>query len=237
MVNARRHTQRPASQVGGRKAQQASEANPANREKAVANHSTLTSRQKEIYEFIRDKIESRGYPPTVREIGDAFEIKSPNGVMCHLNALVKKGLIHREDKSARAIQLMDHQPPVSAELPLYGSVAAGVPITAVETQERFNFADTFCGPDHYVLRVKGQSMIEDHIDDGDYVVIRPQQTAENGERVVAMIDNEVTLKKFYHQGGSVVLQPCNGTMQPIVVDPTSDTKVLGVLVGVLRKCR
>jgi repressor LexA len=203
----------------------------------VSNQSTLTSRQKEIYEFIRDKIESRGYPPTVREIGDAFQIKSPNGVMCHLNALVKKGLIHREDKSARAIQLVDYQPPTAAELPLYGSVAAGTPIAAVETEERFNFADMFCAPDHYVLQVKGQSMIEDHIDDGDYVVIRKQDTAENGERVVAMIDSEVTLKRFYHQSGQVVLHPCNGSMHPIVVDPRSDTKVLGVLVGVLRKCR
>lgn len=205
----------------------------------MANHQSLTPRQKEIYEFIRDKIEMRGYPPTVREIGVAFKIKSPNGVMCHLNALVKKGLIQREGQSARAIQLVDFKPGTgrSAELPMYGAVAAGQPIAAVATEERLNFADLFCGPDHYVLQVRGHSMIEDHIADGDYVVIRQQGTAENGERVVAMVDNEVTLKRFYHQGDQIVLQPCNGTMAPIIVDASSDTRILGVLVGVLRKCR
>jgi repressor LexA len=210
----------------------------------VANQNTLTSRQREIYDFIRDKIESRGYPPTVREIGEAFKIQSPNGVMCHLNALVKKGLILREAQSARAIQLVDYRPSsaalqAAAELPLVGSVAAGAPIQAIEdTQERFNFQDVFGGPGHFVLRVKGQSMIEDHIDDGDYVVIRKQQTAENGERVVAKIDGEATLKRFYKTGAKIVLHPCNGSMEPIVVDPAKeDTQVLGVLVGVMRKCR
>jgi repressor LexA len=204
----------------------------------MSNLGALTSRQREIYDFIKGKIEKRGYPPTVREIGENFAIRSPNGVMCHLNALVKKGLIHRVDKSARAIQLADHRPPGSgAELPLVGAVAAGSPIAAVAADDRFNFGDMFCAPDHYMLRVKGQSMIEDYIDDGDYVVIREQKTAENGERVVAMIDSEVTLKKFYHHGGEVVLQPCNGTMKPIKVSPDSDARVLGVLVGVVRKCR
>ena len=215
----------------------------------MANQNALTSRQQQIYDFIKDKIETRGYPPTVREIGEAFEIQSPNGVMCHLNALVKKGLITRKEQSARAIQLRDFRPPASssaaaaaaaaaAELPLVGSVAAGQPIQAVETQDRFNFQDMFGGPDHFVLRVKGESMIDDHIDDGDYVVIRPQQTAENGERVVAMIESEVTLKRFYQTGSKIVLHPCNGTMKPIEVDPAeSDTRVLGVLVGVMRKCR
>ncbi|MFO0843352.1 MAG: transcriptional repressor LexA [Gemmataceae bacterium] len=203
----------------------------------MANHNALTSRQKEIYDFIRGKLETRGYPPTVREIGNAFDIKSPNGVMCHLNALVKKGLIEREAQSARAIQIVGYQGRTAqqADLPLYGSVAAGQPIAAVPTDDRLNFEDLFCGPDHFALRVKGQSMIEDHIDDGDFVVIRKQEDAENGERVVAMIDNEVTLKKFYHQNDQIVLQPCNGAMKPIVVDPDSDTRILGVLVGVLRK--
>ncbi len=205
----------------------------------MTNHSTLTKRQEEIFDFIRDKIEVRGYPPTVREIGEAFKIQSPNGVMCHLNALVKKGLITRKDKSARAIQLVGFQPggSAAAELPLYGSVAAGPPIAAVEAPERFNFQDVFGGPDHYVLKVKGQSMIDDHIDDGDFVVIRRQDTAENGERVVAMIDGEVTLKRFYQDDDEIVLHPCNDDMDPIVVDPDADVHVLGVLVGVMRKCR
>jgi repressor LexA len=201
----------------------------------MASLSLLTQRQREIYEFIKDKIESRGYGPTVREIGDAFHIKSPNGVMCHLTALVRKGLILRQGKSARAIQLVDHRPP-GAELPLLGSVAAGTPTEAVTAEDRLNFSDLFCGPNHYALRVRGQSMIEDHIDDGDIVVIRKQETAQNGERVVAMIDNEVTLKRYHREKGQVRLEPANGKMQPILVDPNSESCILGVLVGVLRKC-
>ena len=201
----------------------------------MTDFSTLTPRQREIYEFIREKIESRGYGPTVREIGLGFEIKSPNGVMCHLKALEKKGLIIREGFSARAIKLVDHRPP-AAELPLMGQVAAGSPLASVQQDERLNFNDLFGGTNHFALRVQGQSMIEDHIDDGDYVVIRKQENAENGERVVAMIDNEITLKRFHKDKSQISLQPANGKMQPIIVDPQSDAKILGVLVGVLRKC-
>jgi repressor LexA len=201
----------------------------------MSDSSQLTERQKQIYEFIRNKIETRGYGPTVREIGLAFDIQSPNGVMCHLNALVKKGLITREDRMARAIQLVGHRPP-SVELPLLGQVAAGSPSQAVAQEERLNLGDLFTGRDLYALKVRGQSMIDDHIDDGDYVVIRRQQTAENGARVVAMIDNEVTLKRFHRDKGQIRLDPANGKMQPIYVDPASDTQILGVLVGVLRRC-
>jgi repressor LexA len=201
----------------------------------MPDFSQLTERQREIYEFIRNKIETRGYGPTVREIGIAFEIKSPNGVMCHLKALEKKGLILREGFSARAIQLVDHRPP-GRDLPLMGLVAAGTPMASVAQEDRLNFNDLFAGDNHFALRVRGQSMIEDHIDDGDYVVIRKQETAENGERVVAMIDNEVTLKRFHREKGQIRLQPANDTMEPIIVGPSSDTRILGVLVGVLRKC-
>jgi repressor LexA len=201
----------------------------------MTDFSQLTERQREIYEFIRGKIESRGYGPTVREIGLAFDIKSPNGVMCHLNALVKKGLILREKNAARAIRLVDHRPP-GAELPLLGLVAAGSPMAAAAQAERLDFGGLFCGPEHFALQVRGKSMIEDHIDDGDFVVIRRQETAENGARVVAMIDDEVTLKRLHRDKGQVVLQPANDAMAPIVVDPHSDAKILGVLVGVLRKC-
>jgi repressor LexA len=202
----------------------------------MPDFSQLTDRQREIYEYIRDKIETRGYGPTVREIGEAFDIRSPNGVMCHLKALEKKGLIIRKGFSARAIQLVDHRPP-GADLPLLGQVAAGSPLPTVDECERLDFTELFGGKDHFALRVRGQSMIEDHIDDGDFVVIRRQETAENGERVVAMIDNQVTLKRFHMDKGQVRLDPANGSMKPILVDPaTTDTQILGVLVGVLRKC-
>jgi repressor LexA len=201
----------------------------------MADLSQLTERQREIYNFIKSKIESRGYGPTVREIGAAFEIRSPNGVMCHLKALEKKGLIKREGFSARAIMLIDHKLG-GADLPLLGHVAAGAPLQAVEQNERLDFNELFGGPDHFALQVRGQSMIEDHIDDGDYVVIRKQEIASNGERVVAMIDNEVTLKRFHKDKDHVRLEPANGSMKPILVDPNSDARILGVLVGVLRKC-
>src|SRR6516225_2177524 len=201
----------------------------------MPDFSQLTDRQREIYDFIKGKIESRGYGPTVREIGLHFDIKSPNGVMCHLKALEKKGLIHREGFSARAIQLIDHHPQ-SAGLPLLGLVAAGAPIPALENADRLEFKDLFGGDEHFALKVRGQSMIEDHIDDGDYVVIRKKETAANGERVVAMVDNEVTLKKFYRDKHNIRLEPSNGKMQPIIVEPNSDVRVLGVLVGVMRKC-
>jgi repressor LexA len=201
----------------------------------MPDFSSLTERQREIYDFIRDKIESRGYGPTVREIGTAFEIKSPNGVMCHLKALQKKGLIIREGFSARAIQLVDHHPR-SSGLPLLGLVAAGSPTQALQQDERLEFNDLFGGTDHYVLRVRGQSMIDDHIEDGDYVVIRKQETAADGERVVAMIDDEVTLKRYYKEKNHVRLEPANQEMEPIILRSKDDAKILGVLVGVMRKC-
>jgi repressor LexA len=201
----------------------------------MPDFSQLTNRQREIYDFIRERIERRGYGPTVREIGEGFGIKSPNGVMCHLKALEKKGLILREEHAARAIQLVDHRP-TSGGLPLLGAVAAGSPLATSDLDDRIEFSDIFGGPNRFVLHVKGSSMIENHIEDGDYVVIRKQETAENGERVVAMIDNEVTLKRFYKEKDHIRLEPANGAMAPILVDPTKDTKILGILVGVMRKC-
>jgi repressor LexA len=201
----------------------------------MPDFSQLTERQREIYEFIRQKIESRGYGPTVREIGQGFDIKSPNGVMCHLKALEKKGLIKRETFSARAIQLVDHRPP-SVGLPFLGLVAAGAPMAAVAQEERLHLSELFGGPNVYALQVRGQSMIEDHINDGDYVIIRKQEDAENGTRVVAMVNDEVTLKRFYRKKDQIRLEPANGSMAPIVVNSNADARVLGVLVGVVRKC-
>ena len=201
----------------------------------MADFSQLTERQKEIYHFIRQKIESRGYGPTVREIGEAFQIKSPNGVMCHLKALEKKGLITREEHAARAIQLVDHRPPAQG-LPFLGKVAAGTPIEVSEMTERLEVDSMFTGPNRFVLKVTGESMIDDHIEDGDYVVIQQQATAANGERVVAMIDNQATLRRFYREKDHIRLEPANTKMAPIIVDPTQDIQILGTLVGVLRKC-
>jgi repressor LexA len=201
----------------------------------MPDFSQLTDRQREIYEFIKSKIEGRGYGPTVREIGEAFDIRSPNGVMCHLKALVKKGLITRQDRSARAIQLIDYRPH-SFGLPLMGTVAAGSPTQALAHEDRLDFSELFAGPNRFALRVRGQSMIDNHIDDGDYVIIRKQNTAENGARVVAMIDNEVTLKRYYQEKDHIRLEPANGDMDPIIVDSSADARILGVLVGVMRKC-
>ena len=202
----------------------------------MPDFSKLTERQREIYDFIREKIEGRGYGPTVREIGLRFGIKSPNGVMCHLKALETKGLITRVNNQARAIQLVDYKFP-SRGLPFLGNVAAGTPLQAIEQQgERLSMNDLFDGPHHYVLKVCGTSMIEDHIEDGDYVVIREQEDAPNGERVVAMIDNEVTLKRFYKENDRIRLEPANGTMKPIIVHSDEDARILGILVGVVRKC-
>jgi repressor LexA len=201
----------------------------------MATGRNLTSRQREIYEFICGKIESLGYPPSIREIGEAFGIKSPNGVMCHLRALEKKGLIKREESRARALQI-DGVRSGGATLPLLGLVAAGPAIEAVPQDERVDLGELFVGKDHYALKVRGKSMIEDHIDEGDIVVIRRQETAENGERVVAMIEREVTLKRFFKKKDGVRLEPANSSMAPIVVDGAKDVRILGVLVGVLRKC-
>ena len=202
----------------------------------MADFSQLTERQKDIYHFIRSKIEGRGYGPTVREIGLQFEIKSPNGVMCHLKALEKKGLIKREEHSARAIQLMDHRPPAQG-MPILGPVAAGAPLEAIEQVDEVLELDTvFNGPDRFLLEVHGDSMIEDHIRDGDYAVIKRQPTATNGDTIAAKINNEVTLKRFYQDRGTIRLQPANSTMEPIFVDDSADFQIVGKLVGVLRKC-
>ncbi|GIW78448.1 MAG: hypothetical protein KatS3mg105_0255 [Gemmatales bacterium] len=189
----------------------------------MLDFSTLTDRQREIYEFIKQKIEERGYGPTVREIGESRvpPIRSPNGVMCHLRALETKGFIKRAGKQARAIELV-HYKPGSAGLPLLGDVAAGHPIDAPAQSERLEFNELFGHPENFALRVRGNSMIESHIIDGDYVVIRRRETAENGQRVVVMVDNEVTLKRFYKTGDEIRLEPDNGKMKPIRLDATKN---------------
>jgi repressor LexA len=200
----------------------------------MADLDALTPRQREIYNFIRSKIQGRGYGPTVREIGLNFQIKSPNGVMCHLKALQKKGLIHREPNMSRAIQLLED--PVSAQqmgLKLVGRIAAGQPIEAIEQNEELTFSEWTEPGDKFALRVSGDSMIEEHIADGDFVIIRRQEQARDGQ-IVAVRDEEgeATLKKFYRDRNRIRLEPANKTMKPIFRDRVD---VLGILVGVVRK--
>ena len=197
-------------------------------------HDTLTPRQREIYIFIRSKIQGRGYGPTVREIGLQFDIKSPNGVMCHLKALQKKGLIHREPNMSRAIQLLED--PTTAPAPglkLLGRIAAGHPIEAIEQDEELAFTDWEGADDKFALRVTGESMIEEHIADGDYVVIQRQEQARDGQ-IVAIRDEEgeATLKRFFKEKNRVRLEPANKTMKPIFRD---NVEILGILIGVVRK--
>ncbi len=208
----------------------------------MSEHQALTDRQQGIYNFIRKHIETKGYPPAIRDICDAFGISSPNGVMCHLKALEKKGYIGRvtkkENKKAQARGITI--PGVSAggmSFPLRGVVAAGKAIEADEQDDRLEIRDLFNGDDLFIVKVRGQSMIEGHIADGDYVVIRKKATCENGEKVVAMVDKSMTLKKYYKKKNEIRLEPMNSTMEPIVVDPTKqDVQILGVLAGVIRKC-
>jgi repressor LexA len=200
----------------------------------MADLGPLTAKQKAVYQFIREKIRSRGYGPTVREIGTQFRIASPNGVMCHLKALEKKGLIIREPNMSRAIMLADDVPGQRG-LPLAGRIAAGVLHEAIEQDERIDFAELFDADDLFVLQVHGDSMIEEQIADGDYVVIRKQPAAANGQIVVALTDeNEATLKRWYNEGHRIRLEPANASMKPIYV---RNARVLGVVVGVVRKLR
>ncbi len=201
----------------------------------MADQASLTPKQQQIYDFICRRIDERGYPPTIRDIGTAFQIKSPNGVMCHLKALEKKGYIIRDGKSARAIRPTSRRL-VKPGLPFKGLVAAGSPIQAEAQEDRLDLHALFSAPDVFILQVQGQSMIDSHIEDGDYVVIRKREQAQNGERVVAVVDGEYTLKRFYQKKDRIELWPANSNMDPIVVDPKHDIRIEGVLVGVVRKC-
>lgn len=194
--------------------------------------SQLTRRQREVYEFVRDKIQNRGYGPTVREIGEQFGISSPNGVMCHLKALEKKGLIIREPNMSRAIQI---SPEAREEkgLPLAGRVAAGVLHEAIEQDDRVDFGAMFAKRSMFVLEVSGDSMIDAQIADGDYVVVKKQKTAHAGDMVVAQTEEgESTLKYWFPERNRIRLQPANESMDPIYV---KDARVQGVVVGVVRK--
>jgi repressor LexA len=193
----------------------------------------LTDRQRRVFEFIAEHIDKHGYGPTVREIAEKFGIRSPNGVICHLRALERKGIIRRSPNKSRTIELTDVAQRQTHGLPFVGEVAAGTARLAFEQAERIAFDDLFNRHDLFVLRVRGDSMIEAQIADGDYVLVRKQPVARAGQIVVAQTDEgEATLKYWYPEANRVRLQPANSSMPPIYA---RDVKVVGVVVGVIRR--
>jgi repressor LexA len=201
----------------------------------------LTERQKEILDFIREYRQDKGIAPTHREICERFGYSSYGTVYKHLKLLQQKGFLKRDWNQKRGIELLRAVPSPEltgeVELPYYGRIAAGKPIEAVQGNERVTVPGHLLsarGGDHYVLRVVGDSMIEEGIHDGDFVVVLRRETVDPGEMVVALIGDEATLKRYYLEGATVRLQPANPTMQPIRV-PARDVRVQGVVVGLMRK--
>lgn len=203
----------------------------------------LTARQRQILDFIRADIHRRGFPPSVREIGEAVGLSSSSTVHSHLAALESKGLIRRDPSKPRALEVLDYRDNERAvdyesvqAVPLVGQVAAGSPILAAENIEAtLPLPTSFAGEGTFVLRVKGESMIEAGILDGDFVVVRQQSTASNGDIVVAMIDEDATVKRFFRESDRVRLQPENPTMDPIYVDEHADLAILGKVVALFRR--
>ena len=223
----------------------------------------LTHRQREILDFISASIAERGFPPTLREIGEHFNIRSTNGVNDHLKALEKKGHLRREDLKSRAMRpvLPDgggeivplrrpamgtgnveiiQQDDDMAEIPILGRVAAGQPILAVEQASDTVRVDRVLIGGHrevFGLRIVGESMIEDGIFDGDYVFVKKTATAGNGDIVVAMIEGEATVKRYYPEGDRIRFQPANSNMSPIIVRRSEfkSVDIIGIVVGVYRK--
>jgi len=199
----------------------------------------LSQRQRQILQCIVQHTDSHGYPPTVREIGEAVGLSSSSTVHAHLKAIESAGLIRRDAVLTRAIRVVagntePFKPKRVVSLPLVGRVAAGKPTLAVEDIE-----DTFpvprdflAGGDGFMLRVKGDSMIDDGIRSGDYVIVRRQNVAENGDTVVAMVEDEATVKRFYKENGRVRLQPANQSLDPMFFDRV---EIVGKVVGLVRR--
>ncbi len=199
----------------------------------------LTKRQKEILDFITQFIDREGYSPSMEEIAEHFQFASLNAVFKHLESLSSRGYLRRDPNRARSIELSHRKEAGVVALPLLGLVAAGRPIEAIPTPETLQIPEDFLPRrgNYYVLRVQGESMIEEHIEDGDYVIIESREEAANGEMAVALVDGEnVTLKKIFREGGQIRLQPANPQIAPLIVDE-SRVKLQGVVVGVMRKYR
>jgi len=194
----------------------------------------LTKRQREIYEYLKNHIRSRGYAPSIVEIGKQFHLTSPATVHKHLAHLENKGLIQKQKNLSRAIEIIP-EPSNTLSYPVLGEVAAGKPIEALDQREVVDLLPDTEDKDVFVLRVQGNSMIEDHIQNGDYVIVERRNVAENGETVVALIDNnQATLKRFYRENNRIRLQPAHPDMKPIFVRE-GDFAIQGIVISVLRK--
>ena len=200
----------------------------------------LTKRQQEIYDFIRKYSSTHGYPPTVRDIGKAVGLASSSTVHAHLANLEKLGLLRRDPSKPRAMELLDKAAEAVKSvvkpngLPLVGSVAAGQPILAEENIEEYVPVPDIIGGDtgEYILRVRGDSMINAGILEGDFVVVRPQDTASDGEIIVALVGEEATVKRYFREDDHIRLQPENDALEPI---RSRDVKILGRVIGVFRR--
>ncbi|MCC8045184.1 MAG: transcriptional repressor LexA [Clostridiales bacterium] len=198
---------------------------------------TITAKQQEILDYIKSEILKRGFPPAVREICEAVHLKSTSSVHSHLESLEKNGYIRRDPTKPRAIEILDDSFQMvrreMVNVPIVGTVAAGVPILAEQNIDSYFPIPSEYMPNEqsFILRVKGESMINAGILDGDCVLVRQQQTAENGDIIVALIDDSATVKTFYKENGHFRLQPENDTMDPIIV---TDLLILGKVFGVFR---
>ena len=198
----------------------------------------LTKRQREILDYLNEFIQQHGYAPSLEEIGERFGLSSLATVHKHMTNLESKGFIKRAWNRSRSVELLPGRSGSrSIDVPLLGYVAAGMPIEAIATTETIAVPEALLvnRRDTYVLRVRGDSMIDEQIRDGDWVVVEDRKTANNGEMVVALLGGtDVTLKTFYRDNGRIRLQPANAAMQPIFADP-NDVQIQGVVVGVMRR--
>jgi len=201
----------------------------------------LTKRQREILGFIEEMITGVGKSPTIREIGEKFQISSTNGVRDHLKALMKKGYIRKQSMISRGIELVRDLASPVANIPIVGSVPAGNPIDAIENIEGEIAVDTSFlpgGDDSFTLRVEGDSMIDAGIYNGDYVMVKKQNTANRGDIVVAIIGEDATVKRYFPEDGKIRLQPENDAYEPIMVDRDSpEFQIAGKVVALMRRMR
>ena len=197
----------------------------------------LTKRQREILDYLNEFIQRHGYAPSLEEIGRRFGLSSLATVHKHLTNLQEKGFIKRAWNRSRSVELVPARVGGRAiELPMLGFVAAGAPIEAVPGSETIAVPESMAGKrDSYVLRVRGDSMIDEQIRDGDFVIVEDRKSADNGEMVIALVGGQdVTLKKFYRDNGKIRLQPANPSMQPMLFEP-DNVQVQGVVIGVMRR--